>query len=186
MKNTINNITLAILLFFGAVQVSYAVEQTKIDKNDNIIRAVNECSYPNICYSNGEKLNETAKVIESMNAISELSDDPTSLEMTKNKINEINANYSEDFDKLENSVYEMQTVELEQYVNLLNTIRTSNDSLKEKNIKYKAVSDQLTSAMNLIKDSFKPSFDKILKIKEQKTHEVYAEHMNKEAVTKKQ
>lgn len=185
MKNTINNITLAILLFFGAIQVSYATEQT------NIVSAVDSCKNANkidcnLKDSNGEKLAESIKVIKSLNAISDSTGDSKSLETAHKKINEINANYSEDFDKLENSVYEMQTVELEQYVNLLNTIRTSSDSLIEKNIKYKAVSEQLTSAMNLIKDSFKPSFDKILKIKEQKTQEVYAEHMNKEAVTKKQ
>lgn len=185
MKNTINYITLAILLFFGAIQVSYAVEQT------NIVRAVDTCKNANnidcnLKDSNGEKLVESINVIKSLNAVSDSTIDSKSLETAHKKINEINANYSEDFDKLENSVYEMQTVELEQYSNLLNTIRTSSDSIREKNIKYKAVSEQLTSAMNLIKDSFKPSFDKILKIKEQKTHEVYAKHMNKEAVTKKQ
>lgn len=185
MKNTINYITLAILLFFSAIQVSYAVEQT------NIVRAVDTCKNANnidcnLKDSNGEKLAESINVIESLNAVSDSTIDSKSLETTKKKIDEINANYSEDFDKLENSVYEMQTVELEHYVKQLNLIRTSKDSITDKNIKYKAVSEQIASSMRIIRDSFQIPFENILKIKADKTREVYAEHMNKEALTKKQ
>lgn len=184
MKNTINNITLSILLFFGTIQFSYAVEQTNIDKNDNIIRTVRECSYPNVCNSNGQKILQTAKVLESLNAISELTNDSHSLETNKKRIDEINANYSEDFDKLENSVYEMQTVELEAYVKLINLIRNSNRSIRDKNDGYRILSNNLTSSMIKIRESFDAPFENILKIKKQKTIDVYNEHMKKEELTK--
>ena len=60
MKNTINNITLAILLFFGAIQVSNAVEQT------NIVSAVDACkkTKETVC---SLKESSGAKTVESAN-----------------------------------------------------------------------------------------------------------------------
>lgn len=180
MKNTINNITLAIILFFGAVQVSYAVEQ------NNIVSAASECKKSKgvECKINSETSNLDFLSLDSLKVIKNLPEND--LESIHLELKEINSNYNEDYEKIENSVYELQIVELQQYVKLLDSIRLSSLSINDKNNKYRDLNEQLSNALKVITNSSDVPFENIQRIKEQKTHEAYAKHLNKEAVTKKQ